>query len=47
LKAHPDAFDVQPVTKNAASIKKSIQNLPGIKKLLEKEGGLVRWHAEF
>jgi hypothetical protein len=38
---------VQPVTKNAAAIKKSIQNLPGIKKFLEKEVGLVRWHAEF
>lgn len=42
-----DAFDVQPVTKDAASIKKAIKALPGCKKFLEKEGGLVRWHAEF
>lgn len=42
-----DAFDVQPVTKNAAEIKKTIKGLPGIKKFLEKEGGLIRWHAEF
>jgi hypothetical protein len=42
-----DAFDVQPVSKNAAAIKKTIQNLPGIKKFLDKEGGLTIWHAEF
>jgi hypothetical protein len=42
-----DAFDVQPVTKDAAAIKKAIKDLPGCKKFIEKEGGLVRWHAEF
>jgi hypothetical protein len=42
-----DAFDVQPVSKNAAEIKKAIKNLPGLQKFLEKEGGLVRWHAQF
>lgn len=42
-----DAFDVRPVTKDAAAIKKAIKDLPGCKKFLEREGGLVRWHAEF
>lgn len=42
-----EAFDVQPVSKNAAEIKKTIRGLPGVKKFLEKEGGLVRWHAQF
>ena len=41
------AFDVQPVEKDAEAIKKTIRNLPGLDKLLEKEGGLVRWHAQF
>ena len=41
-----DAFDVQPVEANAAAIKKTIRQLPGVK-FLEKEGGLVRWHAQF
>ncbi|MBV9154718.1 MAG: hypothetical protein JO097_00515 [Acidobacteriaceae bacterium] len=42
-----DAFDVQPVEKDAAEIKKTIRGLPGLDKFLEKEGGLVRWHAQF
>ena len=42
-----EAFDVQPVTKNAKEIKVTIRGLPGLKKFLEKEGGLVRWHAQF
>ena len=42
-----DAFDVQPVSKNATEIKKAIRKLPGLTKFLEKEGGLVRWHAQF
>ena len=42
-----DAFDVQPVSKDAAAIKDFIKNLPGAKKFLEKEGGLVRWHVQF
>ena len=42
-----NAFDVQPDSKNAAEIKKTIRGLPGLRKFLEKEGGLIRWHAEF
>ena len=42
-----DAFDVQPVTKDAAAIKKTMRSLPGATKFLEKEGGLVRWHVQF
>ena len=42
-----DAFDVQPVSKNAEAIKKTIRGLPGLTKFLETEGGLVRWHAQF
>lgn len=42
-----DAFDVQPVEKDADEIKKTIRALPGLSKFLEKEGGLVRWHAQF
>jgi hypothetical protein len=42
-----DAFDVQPVDKDADGIKKAIRGLPGLGKFLEKEGGLIRWHAQF
>ena len=42
-----EAFDVQPVTENAAAIKADIRALIGIKKFLEREGGLTRWHAQF
>lgn len=42
-----DAFDVQPVETNADAIKKTIRGLDGLDKFLEKEGGLVRWHAQF
>jgi hypothetical protein len=42
-----DAFDVQPVDKDGAAIKKAIRGLAGLGKFLEKEGGLVRWHAQF
>lgn len=41
------AFDVKPVQTNAEAIKKDIRSLPGIKKFLDSEGGLVRWHAQF
>jgi hypothetical protein len=41
------AFDVQPVEKNAESIKKTIRGLSEVDKFLEKEGGLVRWHVQF
>lgn len=42
-----EAFDVKPVTKDAAVIKKDMQSLKGAKKFLEREGGLVRWHVQF
>jgi len=41
------AFDVQPVETDADEIKKTIRNLKGLDRFLEKEGGLVRWHAQF
>jgi hypothetical protein len=50
-----EAFDVLPVRKNAEEIKKTLRALThqakknGHKhaKFLEREGGLVRWHAQF
>jgi hypothetical protein len=42
-----EAFDVQPVIQNAEAIKASIRSLQGLTKFLDKEGGLVRWHAQF
>jgi hypothetical protein len=42
-----EAFDVQPVEKDADAIKNTIRALPGLGKFLDKEGGLVRWHAQF
>ena len=42
-----EAFDVQPVDKDADAIKKTIRGLDGLGKFLDSEGGLVRWHAEF
>ncbi len=42
-----DAFDVQPVTQNAEQIKADIKALVGLDKFLDKEGGLIRWHAQF
>lgn len=43
-----EAFDVQPISGPAGTaIKASIRKLPGLAKFLEKEGGLVRWHAQF
>ena len=43
-----DAFDVQPVTgPKGAKILAEIRRLPGLDKMLEREGGLVRWHAQF
>ncbi|HEX3144195.1 MAG TPA: hypothetical protein VHQ64_09495 [Pyrinomonadaceae bacterium] len=41
------AFDVRPLKQNAKAIKADIRALPGLNKFLEKEGGLVRWHAQF
>jgi hypothetical protein len=40
------AFDVQPVPHGDA-IKKTIRSLPNLRKFLEMEGGLIRWHADF
>ena len=42
-----DAFDVQPVSKDADAIKKTIKGLAGLEKFLEKEAGLTIWHAQF
>jgi hypothetical protein len=42
-----DAFDVQPVDRDAAEIKKTIQSLAGLSRFLDKEGGLLRWHVQF
>ena len=44
-----DAFDVQPVTQNAAQIKADIKLLAESRggKFLDKEGGLIRWHIQF
>lgn len=43
-----NAFDVQPVSGAAGTaIKKTIKSLPKLRQFLEKEGGLVRWHADF
>ena len=42
-----EAFDVQPVDKDAEEIKKTIRGLSGLSKFLDTEGGLVRWHAQF
>jgi hypothetical protein len=42
-----EAFDVQPVDKDADAIKKTIRGLSGLDKFLDTEGGLVRWHAQF
>lgn len=41
------AFDIRPVTKNAVAIKRDIRALPGLHKFLDREGGHVRWHAQF
>jgi ATP-dependent Zn protease len=41
------AFDIKPVVKNAKAIKADILKQPGLNKFLEKEGGLIRWHAQF
>jgi hypothetical protein len=42
-----EAFDVQPVETDAEEIKTTIRGLEKLDKFLEKEGGLVRWHAQF
>jgi hypothetical protein len=42
-----DAFDIQPIEPDNANIKDAIRALPGLRIFLDREGGLVRWHAEF
>jgi hypothetical protein len=44
-----DAFDVQPVTQNAAEIVADMNALAASfgGKFLSKEGGLIRWHIQF
>ena len=44
-----DAFDVQPVTQNAARIIADMNALAEALggKFLSKEGGLIRWHIQF
>ena len=41
------AFDIRPVTENAAAIERDVRALPGLHKFLDREGGHVRWHAQF
>jgi hypothetical protein len=42
-----NAFDIRPVAENSAAIVADIEGLPGLVKFLQKEGGFVRWHAQF
>ena len=42
-----NAFDIQPVVRDADAIKQTIRGLPGLSAFLEREGGLLRWHAQF
>ncbi len=42
-----EAFDVRPTNTNRAAIIATIKGLPRLRKFLEHEGGLERWHAEF
>ena len=43
------AFDLQPIEdeEKAEAIKADVRALPGLDLFLEREGGLVRWHAQF
>ena len=41
------AFDVEPETERGDAIKTEIRNLPGLNLFLEREGNLLRWHAQF
>lgn len=43
------AFDVQPMVNGAEAraVVAFIQRLPGLSKFLDREGGLIRWHAQF
>lgn len=41
------AFDIRPVMENSDVIVADIEALPGLVKFLQKEGGHIRWHAQF
>jgi hypothetical protein len=42
------AFDVKPMTgEKGDAVQAAINALPGLDRFLTKEGGLVRWHAQF
>jgi hypothetical protein len=41
------AFDIRPVIENAEPIKNDIRALPGLTTFLDREGGHIRWHAQF
>ena len=41
------AFDLKPVSQNAAQIEADIHALPNFQRFLKKEGGLLRWHVQF
>lgn len=42
------AWDLQPMAgPRGTAVKAFIRALPGLTKFLEKEGGLIRWHAQF
>ncbi len=40
------AFDIQPVG-DVAPIRSALRAMPGFVQFLEREGHLIRWHAEF
>lgn len=43
-----EAFDVRPESgARGEAIQAAIERLPGLTKFLTREGGLVRWHAQF
>ena len=42
-----EAFDVQPVVPDTNNIMATIRGLDGLELFLDKEGQLLRWHAQF
>ena len=42
-----DAFDIQPVEPDHRNIKGTIRTLAGLRNFFDRDGGLIRWHAEF
>jgi peptidoglycan hydrolase-like protein with peptidoglycan-binding domain len=41
------AFDMQPVPSEQAAVSETVNRLPGKRRFLTREGGLIRWHVEF